>query len=126
MSNYPRLICVIFAALAFCIPATAQGPEIDYSKFLHTSQRHSSLACNSCHERTDNSGTPILTGHKTCIDGHRGQFTSPAMPMCLICHTDTKSGNPLLNPFPASFNERFSVKFDHAQHMKGTARPQQG
>ena len=126
MTKWIRLIGVSLAALAFCVPATAQGQEVDYSKFLHTSQKHSSLACNSCHERTDNSATPRFPGHKACTDCHRGQFTTPAIPMCLICHADTKSGNPPLKAFPASFNERFNVKFDHALHMKGDARPQQG
>jgi c(7)-type cytochrome triheme protein len=126
MSNYTRVICVIVITLCFGAAATAQGPELDYSRFLHTSQRHSSLACTSCHERTDNSATPRFPGHKACTDCHRGQFTTPAIPMCLICHTDTKSGNPPLKSFPASFNERFNVKFDHAQHNKGEARPPQG
>jgi len=126
MSKRFRVICVTVITLCFGAAATAQGPEMDYSKFLHTSQRHSSLACTSCHERTDNSATPRFPGHKACTDCHRGQFTTPAIPMCLICHSDTKSGNPPLKNFPASFNERFNVKFDHAQHMKGEARPQQG
>jgi len=46
--------------------------------------------------------------------------------MCTICHTDISSGNPPLKNFPASFNEPFNVKFDHAQHMHGAARPQRG
>ena len=45
--------------------------------------------------------------------------------MCLICHTDISSNNPPLKNFPASFNEPFNVKFDHAQHKTGAARPQQ-
>ena len=106
--------------------ASAQGPQLDYSKFLHHSQRHSSLACNSCHERTDNSATPRFPGHKACTDCHRGQFTTPQVPMCVICHTDVSSSNPPLKNFPASFNEPFNVKFDHAQHNTGAARPQRG
>src|SRR5467141_2931071 len=36
---------------AFDFPLVApQGPDLDYSKFLHSSQRHSSLACTACHE----------------------------------------------------------------------------
>ena len=120
-----RLFATLIALVVW-IPATAQGPEVDYSKFLHTSQRHSSLACTSCHERTDNSATPRFPGHKACTDCHRGQFTTPAIPMCLICHTDTKSNNPPLKNFPTAFNERFNVKFDHSQHMTGAARPPQG
>ena len=65
-------------------------------------------------------------GHKACTDCHRGQFTTPAIPMCVICHTDVSSNNPPLKEFPASFNEPFNVKFDHAQHNTGAARPQRG
>jgi c(7)-type cytochrome triheme protein len=48
------------------------------------------------------------------------------VPMCLICHTETKSSNPPLKAFSTSFKETFNVKFDHAQHMTGSARPQAG
>jgi c(7)-type cytochrome triheme protein len=46
--------------------------------------------------------------------------------MCVICHSDISSGNPPLKNFPARFNESFNVKFDHAQHMNGAARPASG
>ena len=106
--------------------ASPQGPQLDYSTFKHTSQRHASLACNSCHERRDNSATPIFPGHKACESCHTGQFVSEAIPMCVICHTDVSSGKPPLKSFPAKFNESFNVKFDHAQHMNGAARPASG
>ena len=71
------LLCA-FAGILLLFPrASAQGPQLDYSRFLHSSQRHSSIACNSCHERTDNSATPRFPGHKACTDCHRGQFTTP-------------------------------------------------
>jgi hypothetical protein len=105
----------------------AQGPELDYSRFIHTSQRHTSLACTSCHERTaDNSATPKLPGHKACTNCHLAQFVTPAVPMCQICHTNVQSSNPPVKGFPTSFNENFNVKFDHAQHMTGNARPRNG
>jgi hypothetical protein len=103
-----------------------QGPELDYSKFLHTSERHQSLACTSCHFRSDNSATPRLPGHKSCTECHLSQFVTPTVAMCQICHLDVKSNNPPLKGFPAKFNERFNVKFDHAQHLKGPGRPQNG
>ena len=103
-----------------------QGPDLDYSKFLHSSQRHNSLACNSCHERSDNSSTPRFPGHKACTSCHLGQFTTPAVPMCVICHTNTSGGIPPLRNFPSSFKESFNVKFDHAQHLRAPARPQTG
>jgi c(7)-type cytochrome triheme protein len=124
------LIATIVLAIDFLshheAVSLAQGPEVDYSKFLHTSQRHSSLACTSCHQRSDNSATPRFPGHSACTSCHLGQFTTPAIPMCVICHSDTNSNKPPVRNFPASFKERFNVKFDHAQHLKGSARPQNG
>jgi len=99
----------------------------DYSKFLHSSQKHASLGCTSCHTRTsDNSVTPVFPGHKACTNCHLGQFVSAGSAMCFICHTDVSSKNPPMKPFPVNFNETFNVKFDHSQHMSGTARPDKG
>lgn len=106
--------------------ASPQGPELDYSHFKHTSQRHASLACNACHQRSDNSATPRFPGHKACTGCHLAQFVTPNVPMCVICHTDVNSSNPPLKSFPKKFNESFNVKFDHAQHMTGAARPPSG
>lgn len=134
-----RVILWILGILALLVAITAvsvgrenhreivvtQGPESDYSKFLHTSQRHASLSCASCHQRSvDNSPTPSFPGHKACTDCHLTQFVTPLIPMCQICHTDLRSGNPPLKSFPARFDENFNVKFDHAQHLTGAARPQ--
>jgi c(7)-type cytochrome triheme protein len=107
--------------------APRQSPELDYSTFKHNSQKHASLACNSCHQRGgDNSATPRFPGHKACTGCHVGQFVTPAVPMCVICHTEVSSSNPPLKSFPAKFDESFNVKFDHAQHMIPSARPQSG
>ena len=108
------------------LAALSQGPGLDYSNFKHASQRHASLECTSCHQRKDNSATPQFPGHKACLSCHTGQFVAPSIPMCLICHTNVKSSNPPLQSFPARFNESFNVKFDHAQHMTGAARPASG
>lgn len=103
-----------------------QGPEGDYSKFIHTSQRHASLACTACHTRNDNSATPRFPRHDACTKCHLAQFVTPNVPMCVICHTDVKSANAPLKAFPTRFNESFNMKFDHAQHMTGSARPANG
>jgi c(7)-type cytochrome triheme protein len=104
----------------------AQSPELDYSTFKHNSQKHASLSCNSCHQRSDNSATPRFPGHKACTGCHVGQFVTPAIPMCVICHAEVSSSNPPLKSFPTKFNESFNVKFDHAQHNTGGARPPSG
>lgn len=107
----------------FTFTSILQSPNLDYSTFRHNSQRHASLACSSCHQRTDNSATPRFPGHKDCTACHLAQFVTPNVPMCVICHTDVNSSNPPLKSFPSRFNEPFNVKFDHAQHMTGSARP---
>jgi hypothetical protein len=103
-----------------------QSPELDYSTFKHNSQKHASLSCNACHQRSDNSALPHFPGHKACTGCHVGQFVTPAVPMCVICHTEVSSSNPPLKSFPLKFNESFNVKFDHSQHNTGNARPQSG
>ncbi len=104
----------------------AQGADLDYSTFKHNSQKHATLACTSCHTRTDNAASPRFPGHKACTNCHLSQFVTPNVPMCSICHTDVNSGNPPLKGFPVRFNEPFNIKFDHAQHNTGPARPANG
>ena len=104
-----------------------QGPELDYSTFNHTSQRHASLACTACHQRpADNSTKPAFPGHPACINCHGNQFFTPSSAMCTICHSDVNNSKPPLKGFPANFKERFNVKFDHAQHMNAAVRPKNG
>jgi len=103
-----------------------QGPTLDYSTFKHNSSRHAAIACASCHQRSDNSATPHFPGHRACTECHLAQFVTPNGAMCSLCHSDVNSSNPPLKSFPAKFNESFNVKFDHAQHMNGAARPASG
>ena len=118
------LLVTLFSALAAV--AAAQGNDQDYSKFLHTSARHASLGCTSCHHRTDNSSRPNFPGHKDCTGCHLTQFTTPNIPMCSICHQSVNGNDPPRKAFPDKFKESFNLKFDHAQHMKGDARPKNG
>lgn len=105
--------------------AIVQGSELDYSTFNHSSPRHAAQACTACHQRSgDNSITPRFPGHSACQSCHLGQFVTATVPMCSICHSDTNGQNPPLKSFPTTFKESFNVKFDHAQHMTGAARPE--
>jgi c(7)-type cytochrome triheme protein len=106
--------------------AYSQGNDLDYSKFLHTSTRHASAACSSCHHRNDNSARPAWPGHKDCTTCHLSQFTNASVPMCSICHASVSGSNPPLKAFPDKFKESFNMKFDHAQHLTGAARPKNG
>ena len=110
----------------YLFAASPQGPDLDYANFKHTSERHASLSCTSCHQRSDNSATPRFPGHKACTGCDLAQFVTPNVPMCVICHSDVNGSNPPLKSFPTKFSERFNVRFDHAQHMAGSARPQNG
>ena len=95
----------------------------DFSRFMHNSPRHASLACAACHKR-DNSTRPNLPGHKACTDCHLPQFVTANQPMCAICHTNVDSQNPPVKAFPSI--RSFNAKFDHAQHNTGAARPANG
>jgi c(7)-type cytochrome triheme protein len=126
VSNNGIALIFSFLLFPFSFLALPQGNDLDYSKFLHTSQRHASVACSSCHHRTDNSTRPGFPGHKDCTGCHLSQFTTPNVPMCSICHVSVSSNNPPFKAFPDTFKESFNLKFDHAQHMTGAARPKSG
>jgi c(7)-type cytochrome triheme protein len=118
-----KRIVFLFSFLLFSFAfASAQ----DYSKFLHTSSKHASLGCNDCHRRSDNSTRPSFPGHKACTGCHLTQFTTPTLPMCSICHENVNGNDPPRKAFPDRFNESFNMKFDHAQHLTGAARPKSG
>jgi c(7)-type cytochrome triheme protein len=109
------------------LSAIAQGPELDYSTFKHSSQRHASLACTACHQRAaNNSPQPLFPGHDACKSCHLNQFLTSSSPFCVNCHTDVNSGKPPLKNFTDKFKESFNVKFDHAQHMNSATRPRNG
>ena len=103
---------------------SATGDD-DFSKFSHSSARHADLACASCHHRAaDNAIEPRLPGHKACTDCHLAQFVTQNIPLCAICHTNVEGENPPVKAFPNLHS--FNMRFDHAQHNAGDARPAQG
>lgn len=111
------------------LTASAQNvPPVgqNYSNFSHRSYSHSQLSCASCHQRGDNSATPRFPGHNSCTNCHLAQFVNPQAPMCGLCHSSLASMPPPMKAFPAKFGESFNVKFDHAQHNQGAARPANG
>jgi c(7)-type cytochrome triheme protein len=141
MRQWTALAVVLLAAVGFLLTIiadrrlyamTAEPQPLasvvqDYADFSHRSASHASIQCASCHRRTpDNSARPPLPGHKACTGCHLAQFVTPQIPMCSICHADVNGPNASVRAFPEKFKESFNVKFDHAQHMNGPARPQQG
>ncbi|HEX8776442.1 MAG TPA: cytochrome c3 family protein [Pyrinomonadaceae bacterium] len=139
--QWAALVIVLLAAVVFLLtliagrslyamtpePQPAAGVPQDYASFNHRSASHSSLQCASCHPRSaDNAARPQLPGHKSCTVCHLSQFVTPQIPMCSICHVDVSGPSAPVRAFPERFKESFNVRFDHAQHMNGPARPRQG
>jgi c(7)-type cytochrome triheme protein len=130
---------MMFAAVGLCAalagsfrvaessPQSQQpAPGQNFSNFSHRSNAHAQQACTSCHQRTDNSATPRFPGHSACTNCHLQQFVNPQAPMCTLCHANMSSVPPPLLAFPTKFKESFNVRFDHAQHNAGSARPANG
>ena len=97
-----------------------------FEAFSHKIPEHTQFACNTCHQREARGVKSAFEGHESCIGCHLNQFIDEEQTMCVICHTDTKSPDPPVKAFPAKFIEGFNMKFDHAAHEKGAARPADG
>src|SRR5438270_4756971 len=93
------------------------------TRFSHSVAKHAEVACDSCHQR-GGGVQPRLPGHKACTDCHITEFTTPQSPLCLNCHTNVESNNPPLKAFPGLTD--FGMRFDHARHMTGNAKPDKG
>ena len=97
----------------------AQGGG-DYSRFQHANPQHARLPCLVCHRRAENSPRPVRSvGHTPCSGCHTQQLADASSPICTICHENPSSG--AVKPFPTLSS--FTVRFDHAGHARGTARP---
>ena len=112
------------ASTAVSVEPTAALQGGGTTKFSHSIQKHAEVACDSCHRREDNSSRPRLPGHKACIDCHVQEFLTSGNPLCSNCHTSLEGGDPPLKAFPGLSS--FRMRFDHASHAAGAARPEQG
>jgi|SRR5882672_154372 len=116
------------------------GPAAKYSSFLHSSEKHKSLACNACHklptEWTAKRGFPDAADfpdHDACVRCHRQQFftrqafagTGPSI--CTVCHVRAAPredgrfafGKPnTANQSTKPKDERqFTIEFPHDKHQ---------
>lgn len=97
-----------------------------FKNFSHEIEEHKKFDCTSCHRRDEKVLDNKFAGHESCVGCHLNQFTASEPAMCSICHDDLKSSPPTMKTFPAKFIEGFNMKFDHAAHESGKARPPAG
>lgn len=104
---------------------TSRTSDATFEAFSHSVPEHKQFDCDSCHRREK--GVEIkYAAHEACIGCHLNQFTSREGAICAICHQETKSIPPPVQPFPVRFQEGFNMKFDHAAHARGAGLPREG
>ena len=89
------------------------------SPFNHSRAEHQTKTkdCAFCHQRADNSVTPVFPGHSACIECHSRDFSNTASQMCVVCHKSPVDAQGTRISFPAKMSE-FGIKgFSHKQHM---------
>jgi hypothetical protein len=137
------LVCALCVFAASCLKqqerttptiTSAETPEAvpvrasdtTFKAFSHTVKEHQQFDCASCHHREGKSLKMDFAGHEACIGCHLNQFTDKDQTMCTICHENMQAAPPTMKTFPATFVEGFNMKFDHAVHDRGNAKPAQG
>jgi hypothetical protein len=132
-------------------PATQQqaprGSAAKYSAFLHSSDKHKSLACNDCHKiptawtaKRDFPDVADFPDHDACVRCHRQQFftrqafigTGPAI--CTVCHVRAApredkrfafgKPNNSNQAMKAKDERQFTIEFPHDKHQNVIARLQ--
>jgi len=119
---------------------TPAGSAVKYSVFLHSSEKHKTLACNACHKiptawtaKRDFPDVADFPDHDACVRCHRQQFfTRQAFAgngpsICTVCHLragpreDARFGfgKPnSANQTAKSKDEReFTIEFPHDKHQ---------
>jgi Cytochrome c7 and related cytochrome c len=153
----PRIIALLIVSLAFAAlmaaqtrrrprtrpPAQTQAPRgsaAKYSAFLHSSDRHKSLACNACHKipttwtaKRDFPDVADFPAHDACVRCHRQQFfsrqsmkgTGPAT--CVVCHPRAApredqrfafgEPNQAKQTEKPKAERQFTIEFPHDKHQ---------
>ena len=162
--RYPVLL-IIIAACAVAIttaqtrrrpraskPAAQQqaprGSAAKYSAFLHSSDKHKSLACNACHKiptawnaKREFPDVADFPDHDACVRCHRQQFfTAQAMigtgpTICTVCHVRAAPREDARFAFgkPNASNQatkskeewQFTIEFPHDKHQNAIAEASQ-
>ena len=117
-----------------------RGSATKYSAFLHSSDKHKSLACNGCHKiptawnaKRDFPDVADFPDHDACVRCHRQQFftrqafsgTGPTI--CTVCHVRAAPreegrfafGRPNNSGQPTRSREewQFTIEFPHDKHQ---------
>ncbi len=117
-----------------------RGSAEKYSAFLHSSEKHKSLACNACHKiptgwtaRRDFPDVADFPDHDACVRCHRQQFftrqafvgTGPAI--CTVCHVRAAPREDVRFAFgkpnsadqaaKAKAERQFTIEFPHDKHQ---------
>lgn len=108
------------------LPMTERISDKDYGAFSHSVPEHNEVNCDSCHQRESGAARLAFPGHDSCISCHMNAFTNTKSGICANCHTDVQTVPATMKAFPARFIEGFNMKFNHAAHMTGDARPPEG
>jgi hypothetical protein len=122
-----------------------RGSAAKYSAFLHSSDKHKSLACNACHKvptawnaKRDFPDVADFPDHDACVRCHRQQFftrqvmmgTGPSI--CTVCHVRAAPredgrfafGSPNVAQLPMKQKQewQFTIEFPHDKHQNAIAR----
>lgn len=159
-ARYPILLIIIAACVVAITtaqtrrrprtskPAPQQqapkGSAAKYSAFLHSSDKHKSLACNACHKiptawnaKRDFPDVTDFPDHDACVRCHRQQFfTGQAMigtgpSICTVCHVRAAPREDARFAFgkPNDSNQatktkeewQFTIEFPHDKHQNAIA-----
>lgn len=155
--NWPAFAVSILAVCAVSVapqtrrrtrptsPPPARSSPLKYSVFLHTSDKHKSLACNACHKiptawnaQRDFPDVADFPDHDACVRCHRPQFfsrqamsgTGPVV--CTVCHLRAAPRDAARFSFgkPNAANQtakpkderQFRIEFPHDKHQNVIAR----
>ncbi len=122
-----------------------RGAATKYSAFLHSSDKHKSLACNECHKipttwnaKREFPDVADFPDHNACVRCHRQQFftrqamlgTGPAI--CTVCHVRAAprederfafgQPNDSAQQLKPKDERQFSIEFPHDKHQNVIAR----
>jgi hypothetical protein len=125
-------------------PSTTQqaprGSAAKYSAFLHSSEKHKSLACNACHKlptawtaKRDFPDAADFPDHEACVRCHRQQlftrqaFAGTGPTICTVCHVRAAPREDARFAFgkPNSASQaakpkderQFTIEFPHDKHQ---------